>query len=133
MGIGQSLYRDERAWKQFINNCIKIYNNKTFYMEPLNQCSIKYYGNGKVVALERVDLYNRNEPGIIMNYTDNDEEMIESRQLLLYRPSKNAPLEQIRQSFKIKKLKYIFYVLKMFFFSGYHSQVKNHNKYFATK
>lgn len=96
MGIGQSLYRDERAWKQFINNCIKIYNNKTFYMEPLNQCSIKYYGNGKVVALERVDLYNRNEPGIIMNYTDNDEEMIESRQLLLYRPSKNAPLEQIR-------------------------------------
>ena len=65
-------------------------------MEPLDQCTIKYYGNGKVVALERVDLYNRNEPGIIMNYTDNNDKWIESCQVLLFRPSKNAPLEQIR-------------------------------------
>ena len=90
------LYRDEKVWKDFIDNDVKIYNNKTFYMEPLDQCTIKYYGNGKVVALERVDLYNRNEPGIIMNYTDNNDKWIESCQVLLFRPSKNAPLEQIR-------------------------------------
>jgi len=93
---GQSLYRDEKYFKLYPDDCVQIYNNKTFYMDPLNQCVIKYYGNGKVVALERVDLYNRDEPAIIMKYTINEDEKMQSVQFLLYRPSKNAPLEQIR-------------------------------------
>jgi len=92
----QSLYRDEKVSKQFIDNCTKLYNNKNFSMEPLDQCTIKYYGNGKVVALVRVDLYNRDESAIIANFTNGDNERIQTAQLLLYRPNKNAPLEQIR-------------------------------------
>lgn len=94
--FGQSFYRDEKGYKAYPDDCAKIYNNTAFYMDPLNPCIIKYYGNGKVVALERVDLYNRDEPAIIMNYTNGNNEKIESSQLLLFRPNKNAPLEPIR-------------------------------------
>jgi len=93
---GQSLYRDANDFKLYPDECEKIYNSKGFSMQPLDQCIIKYYGNGKVVALERVDLYNRDEPAIIMNYKNGDNERMRSVQFLLYRPSKNAPLEQIR-------------------------------------
>ena len=65
-------------------------------MQPLTQCIIKYYENGKVISYERVDLYNRDEPGIIKNYKIGYDERMETSQLLLFRPSKNAPLEQIR-------------------------------------
>lgn len=93
----QSLYRDLNVWKEYSNELLKIVNNKHFEMEPLELYVINYYGNGKVVALERTDLWNRNSSALLKVYTREDkDERTETEPLYLYRPSKNSPLEPIR-------------------------------------
>jgi len=93
----QSLYRDTTTWKEYSNDMLKILNNKHFKMEPLEHYVVNYYGNGKVVALERTDLWNRNSSALLKGYTREDgDERTETEALYLYRPSKNAPLEPIR-------------------------------------
>ena len=92
----QSQYRDSAIWKEYSDNLLKILNNKHFEMEPLEYYKLNYYGNGKVVALERIDLWNRNRSALLKGTKDGDIESTETEALYLYRPSKNAPLELIR-------------------------------------
>ena len=93
----QSQYRDMRIWKEYSDDLLKIINNKNFKMEPIEKYTLKYYGNGKVVALERIDLWNRNRSALLKYYIkDNGSERTETEPLYLYRPSKNSPLEPIR-------------------------------------
>ena len=93
----QSQYRDSTVWKEYSNDLVKLLNNKTFEMEPLEHYVVNFYANGKVVALQRSDLWNRNRSALLKGYTrDNGDERTETEALYLYRPSKNSPLEPIR-------------------------------------
>lgn len=93
----QSQYRDINTWKKYTDDMIKIVNNKDFKMEPLENYILKFYGNGKIVALQRIDLWNRNRSVLLKNYTTQDGEgNTQTDNLYLYRPSKTAPLEPIR-------------------------------------
>ena len=93
----QSQYRDSTVWKEYSEDLLKTLNNKHFEMEPLEHYTVNYYGNGKVVALERTDLRNRNRSALLLGGTeDNGVKTTETDAIYLYRPSKNAPLKTIR-------------------------------------
>ena len=79
--------QSEEIWNKFedmINPVIKVFN--------LENDKLVIYGNGKITALDRIDLKFERE-SIVKTETEN---RFEYYSILLYRPAPDAPLEVIR-------------------------------------
>lgn len=63
-------------------------------MFPIEKSRLKFYGNGRVIALERTDLLKY--PSLIGTYVENGREKTNSIYIYFHRPSSGAPLEVIR-------------------------------------
>lgn len=94
--ISQSLFFKENDSKEQWNQYTETIENTTFKTEPLENYKLYYYANGKVVALERIDLYNYGESALRGKLIEEGQQYTDNFPLLLHIPKGSDSLEIIR-------------------------------------
>ncbi|MGO3183411.1 MAG: hypothetical protein ACTIJ9_11320 [Aequorivita sp.] len=94
--VAQSLFfKKEDSGKQW-EAYTESFENPTFKIEPMENYKLFFYGNGKIVALERTDFYSYGESPLRAIVSENGEEFIENFPLRLHIPEGSDSLEIIR-------------------------------------
>jgi len=66
---------------------------KNFIMEPIENYKLVFYGNGRLVTLERFDQKYRGESALMSSYEEDEDEYNNHYELLLHRQKRNGKLE----------------------------------------
>jgi hypothetical protein len=90
--VNQSLYLNDFEINTNKENTVNTIN-RISKVYPLENYKMVFYGNGRMVALIRIDEGSRDESAL---QAELDDESIQIYELLLHRPYPNAPLEVIR-------------------------------------
>lgn len=84
--------KSENRW----NNYQGICNRKGLKIQPLEDYKIQFYGNGRVIALERTDSDYRGESALFVEYVKDGVEKVSFQDFLLHMPKGSNKLEVIR-------------------------------------
>ena len=66
---------------------------KDFIMEPIENYKLVFYGNGRLVTLERIEQKYRGESALMSSYEEDGDEYNSHYDILLHRPKRNVKLE----------------------------------------
>ncbi|QCE43121.1 hypothetical protein [Psychroserpens sp. NJDZ02] len=94
--IAQCYYSDSTGMIKNLKPYKKyaLYNEKK--LQPLDDFSVQFFGNGKMIGLYDNTGSYKGKPSLQMDYNKNDLEYVGYLFLHLHRPKKGAPLEIIR-------------------------------------
>ncbi|EDM38118.1 hypothetical protein PBAL39_00847 [Pedobacter sp. BAL39] len=91
----QMMFLDQAAtanqWASYTQN----FKDPTLEMRPLEHYRLKFYGDGRLVTLERTDIANLGEPALRARYQENGRNMINAFYLYLHKPEGSDKLEVI--------------------------------------
>ncbi|PQL93230.1 hypothetical protein C4S77_06100 [Apibacter adventoris] len=90
--LNQAFYFNEDQKREDDKETLEIINRITKVF-PLENYQMVFYGNGKIVALVRIDKNFRGESAL---QAELDDESVQIYELLLHRPALGKPLEVIR-------------------------------------
>lgn len=91
----QMMFLDQEAtayqWQSYRRN----FTDETLEMRPIEQYQLKFYGEGRLVMLERTDVANFGEPALRARYKEQGSNMINAFFLYLHKPEGSDKLEVI--------------------------------------
>lgn len=90
----QALYYSKKLNEQYIESFIEGVGQIGIQMLPIEKSKIKFYGNGRVIALERTDVLEL--PSLVGEYEENGRMRMRYLYIYFHRPYPGAPLEVIR-------------------------------------
>lgn len=90
----QVLFYTRADNEQHTASFIKMAGQSGIQMLPIEKSKIKFYGNGRVIALERSDVLEL--PSLIGEYEENGRMRMRYLYIYFHRPYPGAPLEVIR-------------------------------------
>lgn len=82
----------ENRWNDYVEIC----DRDELKIQPIEDFKLQIYGNGKVVALERIDPDYRGESALFFEYKKEEVERVSFQNLLLHMPKGSNKLEVIR-------------------------------------
>lgn len=90
----QAEYYTKEVNEEYINSFIKMAGRSGINMFPIEKSKLKFYGNGRVIAMGRADLLSY--PSLIGIYKEDNREKTTWLYIYFHRPYPGAPLEVIR-------------------------------------
>lgn len=90
----QALFYTQTENEQHTASFIRMTGQNGIQMLPIEKSKIKFYGNGRVIALERTDVLEL--PSLIGEYEENGRMRMRYLYIYFHRPYPGAPLEVIR-------------------------------------
>ncbi len=94
--INQALFLSKEEIEYENNEFRRFLTNPTIEQKSFKNFELKFYGNGKVIALERTDLKNRGESAIRFGYEEDGKRLLNYYGLYLYKPKGSDKFVVIR-------------------------------------
>jgi hypothetical protein len=95
----QFFFTKKKSLERWESNYLINFNpnkRKELEMQPLENFKLVFYGNGRLVTLERTDLQYRGESALMSRYKEKDDKYYRSYYyLVLHRPKRGGKLESI--------------------------------------
>jgi hypothetical protein len=91
----QALFLDQEGTENQWATYMKTLNDPTLVMQPVEHYKMKFYGNGRLVALERTDCPNIGEPALRAKYKKDDRNKVRYFFYQLHKPEGSDTLELI--------------------------------------
>ncbi len=94
----QLFFTKKKSHERWENDYLINFNSnerRDLEMQPIENFKIVFYGNGRLVALERVDLQFRGESALMSYYKNEKGERVSHYNFILHRPKKGGKLESI--------------------------------------
>lgn len=90
----QVLFFTKELSDDYVNSFIKMWYKEGIEMRLIQKYQLKFYGNGRIIALEQKDLVGY--PSLMGTFDEKGRSKARSYYIYFHRPSPGAPLEVIR-------------------------------------